>query len=565
SSALLPEGFDELPPELITLADRFIDSLTKPIHPAPLTVQQLSDMFQQFYSTAQQAIGKHVSQSYLSLSSQKPRSRTPTTQMLSKAEMAQKKRDRKLLEVKRIALEEAIEKRVTEGVYDKIWRHKSTDDEARDDSLHSKIAALKVVGVNLGHLGVELDSEAKAKLVDRELQESTKALAAMNEKKYPLGKLTLLKQAHKAIVDCLTKHITTTSADSLLPTLIYTLIVSPPELQLNAVSNLYFTQRFRACNFIDGEAAYCLTNFEAAISFLETVDLATLNIDNVDGPSHSPASSLHSLRDTLKPSTPHPTTTTTATHITALHPTHASVQATQAAQKARGLSFTTPIDLATTAVSTADQGIRGIGVALENSYKFLFAHTRGDIAPKTLEDARKLVDTPSNPAISALQRTDSDTGSSNDDKPTGSKPASLREPSPARGGPASSPSPSPARAAAAAAAGLEPLKHIGNIGTSIGRFASVGMRGLARVAPTTSAPAPPTTQQLQGKELLEALPELAKDLVPTTTPLERLEFKPNRRFVECEDVRELKIGEVEGLLKEYRALVGELRRRGLIE
>jgi hypothetical protein len=182
------------------MSHSFIDSLTKPIHPAPLTVQQLSDMFQQFYSTAQQAIGKYVSQSYLSLASKKPRSRTTTTQMLSKAEMVQKKRDRKLLEVKRIALEEAVEKRVTEGVYDKIWRHKSTDDEARDDSLHSKIAALKVVGVNMGHLGVELDSEEKVKLVDHELQESIKALAAMNEKRYPLGKLSLLKQAHKAIV-----------------------------------------------------------------------------------------------------------------------------------------------------------------------------------------------------------------------------------------------------------------------------------------------------------------------------------------------------------------------------
>jgi len=170
------------------------------VHPAPFSVTQLAELFQQFYGTAQQAIGKCVSQSYQALASKKPRSGTPTTQMLSKAEMVQKKRDRKLLEIRRIALEEAIEKRVTEGVYDKIWRPRSTEDEARDDSLHSKIAALKVVGVNLGHLGVELDSEEKAKLVDNELQEAIKALAAMNEKKYPLGKLLLLKQAHKAIV-----------------------------------------------------------------------------------------------------------------------------------------------------------------------------------------------------------------------------------------------------------------------------------------------------------------------------------------------------------------------------
>jgi hypothetical protein len=120
--------------------------------------------------------------------------------MLSKAEIAQKKRDRKLLELKRVALEETVEKRVTEGVYDKLWRHKSTDDEARDDSLQSKIAALKVVGVNMGHLGVELGSAETVAEVNQELQEAVIALAVMSEQKYPLGKLALLKQAHKMIV-----------------------------------------------------------------------------------------------------------------------------------------------------------------------------------------------------------------------------------------------------------------------------------------------------------------------------------------------------------------------------
>jgi hypothetical protein len=170
------------------------------MHPAPLTVTQISDKYQEFYGTASQAIGKYVTNSFLSLSSKKPRSRTPTTQMLSKAEMVQKKRDRKLLEVKQIALEEGMEKYVTEDLYDKLWRHKSTDDQARDESLQSKIAALKVVGVNLGHLGVELDSAEKVKEVDSELEDAFKALAAMNEKKHPLGKLSLLKAAHKTIV-----------------------------------------------------------------------------------------------------------------------------------------------------------------------------------------------------------------------------------------------------------------------------------------------------------------------------------------------------------------------------
>ena len=146
----------------------FIQSLTQPIHPAPLTITQLSDLFQQFYGSAGQAIRKHVAQSFQSLSSKKPQPRTPPAQMLSKAEMVQKKRERKLLHIKQIALEEAVEKKVTEALYDRLWRHKSTDDEAKDESLQSKIAALKVVGVNLGHLGVGLASAAKASEVRSE-------------------------------------------------------------------------------------------------------------------------------------------------------------------------------------------------------------------------------------------------------------------------------------------------------------------------------------------------------------------------------------------------------------
>lgn len=118
--------------------------------------------------------------------------------MLSLGEIAQKKRDRKLLEVKRLAFEEAIERRITEGIYNRIWRHKSTDDEARDESLRSKMAALNVVGVKLAHLGVELEGVQGD--IEEELRSAVDALVGMNEPKYPLGKLSSLKQAHKAIV-----------------------------------------------------------------------------------------------------------------------------------------------------------------------------------------------------------------------------------------------------------------------------------------------------------------------------------------------------------------------------
>lgn len=179
----------------------FIESLSLKIHPTPLSVAQLMEVFQQFYVTAFQQIDTHVSHSYLSLSSKKTRpSPSPKnpTQMLSLSEISQKKRDRKLLDAKRLALEEAVERKITEGVYDRIWRHKSADDDARDESLRSKMAALNVVGVKLGHLGVEL--EGAQGNIDEELRPAVDALVAMNGPRFPSGKLLFLKQAHKAIV-----------------------------------------------------------------------------------------------------------------------------------------------------------------------------------------------------------------------------------------------------------------------------------------------------------------------------------------------------------------------------
>lgn len=46
---------------------------------------------------------------------------------------------------------------MTERVYNKIWRHRGSEDEARDESLRSKIMALSVVNVGLKELGVDKD------------------------------------------------------------------------------------------------------------------------------------------------------------------------------------------------------------------------------------------------------------------------------------------------------------------------------------------------------------------------------------------------------------------------
>ncbi len=350
--------------------------------------------------------------------------------MLTADEIADRKRARKVLEQKRIALEEAIEKRVCEGVYDRIWRHRSTQDEAQDDKLRSKTAALAVVGIGLTDLGIDLgdenSNEDKGEEVRRWLDGAREELLSMNDKKYPLGKLQHLKAAHRAIVDTLSHFHPSSSADEIMPLLIYTLITSPIE-GTNVISNMYFIQRFRSESKIDGEAAYCLTNLEAAITFLETVDLASLRADEVlSGPPKSNSRPSTPIIDksnlipfpklstpTLSPAAVSSVGSDTSAPAKSEISPNSLRPAVQAHNRRFSDLFQPPAQALGAAgdavLTTADQGFKTIGNSLGESYKFLVGKLKerqdgspdgqgGDIiVPKTLDDARKLVGTPPPP------------------------------------------------------------------------------------------------------------------------------------------------------------------------
>lgn len=469
----------------------FVDSLSAKVHPTPPTVDRLSGLFQDFYTVAATHINTHIS----TLSSRQHRESSPTPsgslsstasklrakavsiskdkmqlerkdseqQMLTAEEIADRKRARKVLEHKRVALEEAVERRVCEGIYDRIWRHRSTQDEAQDEKLRSKTAALSVVGIGLTDLGVDLGQTAtenpdanqnKEKEVREWLQEARDELVAMNDERYPLGKLHHLKAAHKSIVDTLSHFHPSSSADEIMPMLIYTLITSRPE-GIDVISNLYFIQRFRNESKIDGEAAYCLTNLEAAITFLETVDLASLRADEVpSGPAKS-----YSRPNTPRLDRPEPMSYTTSAGLSApavntatvgptisKTPPSPSILRPNVQPHNRRLSdmFQPPAVLGAAGdamLNTADQGFKTIGNSLGESYKFLIGklkerqeETSGQaseiVVPKTLDEARKLVSTPPpeddgspsggsslhSPEVTERKRSDSGTSTKPDDR-----------------------------------------------------------------------------------------------------------------------------------------------------
>ncbi|PBP24164.1 VPS9 domain protein [Diplocarpon rosae] len=488
ASGKLPDDFDELPIELVSLSDSFIDSLSAKVHKTPPTVDKLSALFQDFYVVAATHINTHIStlsskqhrtsspapsvaskiRAKASSNSSKDRPKIPPIrrdseqQMLTADEIADRKRARKVLEQKRVALEEAVERRVTEGIYNRIWRHRSTQDEAQDEKLRSKTAALSVVGIGLTDLGIDLGqvssenpdaTKEKEKEVREWLEGAREELIAMNDEKYPLGKLHHLKAAHKAIVDTLSHFHPSSSADEIMPMLIYTLITCRPE-GIDVMSNLYFIQRFRNESKIDGEAAYCLTNLEAAITFLETVDLASLRADEKlsgpEKPSSRPSTPRVETPDPMSVLAPSPTPLAPKVGSDKASPTVPKFptspknipRPSQQLQNRRlGDMFQPPAALGAAGdavLNTADQGFKTIGNSLGDSYKFLLGklkerqeETTGqkiENVPKTLDDARKLVSTPpldeeesasgasSLHSLEVTRRTRGDSGDRLDDK-----------------------------------------------------------------------------------------------------------------------------------------------------
>ncbi|KAJ5655154.1 hypothetical protein N7507_007104 [Penicillium longicatenatum] len=630
---------EELPIELISLTDRFINSLNAKVHSSPPTIDKISSLFQVFYDRAESHIATHIS-ALASRINRDPAPQAPVSrggtfsklgnkrsqddvrqgtagrQMLTASEVADRRRARKALEYRRAVMEEAAERRVCELVYNKIWRHKTTLDDVRDEKLRSKTAALLLVGINLKDLGIDIDlsavEETKQQEANDYLAQAREFLEKMNEHKYPLGKLQQLAAAHKAIVDALTKLLpSSSSADEILPTLIYSLITCPAD-GINIISNLLFIQRFRSSNKIDGETAYCLTNLEAAISFLENVELSSLRADELqEGPLRTPSETATPSSERTDPFRPAKDTTTSSVTTVSASPEISKPETKQPASSTlprprpspapqqRRLSnlFQPPakvLEAANDAVrTTADQSLKNIGASLDNSFNFLFGrlkelqtqgpNSNGPVLPKTLAEARRLVAQPLankqniQDDIASINSIPSDDGA----QPTGSSRAtglssggrtprdrstdSARTQASSKRSIAPSlrdePMPSPSSATP-----QNPLESMRNFGNSLNPLNHIpGMiKNFGRNAPGPDARNGSDTPNLRPLSPA-AMDRLRISPISTETASPRPTQKidpPIQRFVETQDARDLRVGDVAALLEDYKRLAAALHKSG---
>lgn len=655
----LPSTLDELPIEIRSMTERFLESLSAKVHPAPLSADNLSELFQDFYERAASQISTHIailtsrigrrgdvgdtskvrtSKGRAKDGSGAKRGDSPASisggEMLTASEVAYRKKARRVLELKRVALEEAVERSVCEKMYGRIWKHRSTDDDARDGKLRSRTAALSLVGIGLKELHMDADpnnqmarqtAEENEGQIFESLAPAREALQRMDDEHHPLGKLQHLTAAHKSIVETLSQVFpASSSADEILPTLIYTLITTPPE-GLNVISNLNFIQRFRASSKVDGEAAYCLVNLEASISFLETVDLSSLRPDELpEGPSKSSSrpttpsadkglSLQPAANQTLTPETSPISTLSTDQSNPGTSNKHLSTPTspTRPSLPTRKLSnllqphadrFESSRDNFLTA---ADKVYDSINNTLDTSLKTLFGRFKDQVPdnsplPKTLEEARKLVSSPATPLEEddpnllpsghsspslpedPLNRSQShdkmldlisgrrtlrdrsvdSTKSGTSNNSNFSRRVGFSEPHQPLPPPAPAAKDEPLAAAANFMNAINPLNRFGV--PSFPRFGGAANRASSNPStPTLSTAATekskqlgeimeaPSTPEKLGKEKAEGEDDLnAREALEE---LRRIK-PPRKRFLEVGSAAELKIGEVEELLKEYKRL-----------
>lgn len=486
--------------------------------------------------------------------------------------------------------------------------------------------------------GDAMSEEERQKTKEKEpeirewLSAARQDILKMNDEKYPLGKVQHLTAAHKSMVEALSKIFpSTSSADEILPTLIYALITLPP-VYLNVVSHLKFIQRFRGLSRMDGETAYCLVNLEAAISFLETVDLSSLRAEEAvstrpDSRPSTPKSEITPMSLGLADAPDLVQIPATPTSKSAAAREPSSPTTTKAQRRLSNLiqTQTNKIEAASDAVrdsilDSADQALGRINNTLDTSFKFFFGGLRErnpnseapeqPALPKTLEDAMKLVSSPTRLHAEDDNLSISGTSSIQGDEHQEAPPAKGLEAKMAdifagkrqirdrsadsnRSGGSSSgrrvaftttpnveeKTPSPAAVAKTEAvssqanpSAVDSLRNMGNSFNPLNRFASMNVlprfgRAVSSsstpvlaspgIEPPRASPEPePISRTLTGE--LAQVDEKGARAVAAIEQLKKT-TPPAKRFLDLKDAQDLKLKEVDELLKEYQRLATALR------
>ncbi|EPX70476.1 guanyl-nucleotide exchange factor Vps902 [Schizosaccharomyces octosporus yFS286] len=245
----LPERASVLPATVQFFVKEFISSLVSPVHPQLLSPEDLTNTFHNFYRKADEFM--------LSTLIPNPESPNHDVPLLSPEEMETQKMAKQHLVKQKDEWMNIIEGIACEYLYDRLFCLSTSTDENKDDLL-KKFACSDEKNGLLNCLPIEEE-------VKKRLENIAETFFTLNRLKTPLLKMNIFMNVNEKIIEASNLPKEELNADNLLNLTIFC-ILSFHGSQL--LSHLNFVLRFRNPDYLSGEQKYCLTTFEAALSFV---------------------------------------------------------------------------------------------------------------------------------------------------------------------------------------------------------------------------------------------------------------------------------------------------------
>lgn len=250
----------EVPSQLNSKINDFMKELSRPKYSRPLNYDQIVALFQQCYkeyrSAAEILVKGTVGYNKVELKDFSKRTTTLENQ-------ENEKRIRDYCEI--------CEYKMCTAFYDRLFT-KNEENLKINKFINTKISIIKKIkNLNFANLLEIHDVDLHLPL----LKQISKDFDNFQAFKTPLQKVSNLMNIHTHLNRFLKEHLNSNiNGDYILPLLIYLILANDSRPIHDYYLNFTYIKNFRSHESLIGNSLYCLTNFEAALTFIQTLSLA---------------------------------------------------------------------------------------------------------------------------------------------------------------------------------------------------------------------------------------------------------------------------------------------------